>query len=150
MDSTFDRGRVLNELFLKRQKLHLRLLRLSDTLARCRLSAALRLLRVALSRVWADSRKAIPQQDHARKYARFVSDIRTAAHRGGLCAVFFRKILHEEKKNYRIKIIAKNAPIRTLFEWEHAFLFAENNHTIKNRVSFLMKYTMYKQVRRFR
>lgn len=35
MDSTFDRGRVHNELFLKRQKLPLRLLRLSDTLARC-------------------------------------------------------------------------------------------------------------------
>lgn len=29
MDSTFDRGRVLNELFLKRQRLPLRLLRLS-------------------------------------------------------------------------------------------------------------------------
>lgn len=109
MDSTFDRGRVLNELFLKRQKLPLRLLRLSDTLARCRLSAALRLLRVALSRVWADSRKAIPQQDHARKYARFVSDIRASANSACLCAVFSRTASCQKARRLNIKNTGSSA-----------------------------------------
>ena len=107
--ATFARGRVLNELFLKRQKLPLRLLRLSDTLARCRLSAALRLLRVALSRVWADSRKAIPQQDHARKYARFVSDIRAAALIACLYFIFSRTASCQKARRLNIKNTGSSA-----------------------------------------
>lgn len=85
------------------------LFRLSDTLARCRLSAALRLLRVALSRVWADSRKAIPQQDHARKYARFVSDIRAAALIACLYFIFSRTASCQKARRLNIKNTGSSA-----------------------------------------
>lgn len=75
----------------------------------CRLSAALRLLRVALSRVWADSRKAIPQQDHARKYARFVSDIRAAALIACLYFIFSRTASCQKARRLNIKNTGSSA-----------------------------------------
>ena len=52
---------------------------------------------------YADSRKAIPQQDHARKYARFVSDIRAAALIACLYFIFSRTASCQKARRLNIK-----------------------------------------------
>ena len=59
--------------------------------------------------LWADSRKAIPQQDHARKYARFVSDIRAAALIACLYFIFSRTESCQKARRLNIKNTGSSA-----------------------------------------